>query len=141
MLASEGEFDMPAKDVVSAYFKAFNKHDAEAVAGLFAKSGTYIDSAVPSGVKGEAFKTYLRGHYAAFPDGRYRLLRTIEGRGGFVAFEWRFTGTNSGALGTTPATNRPVDICGSSMVQVRNGKIAWLHGYYDRRSMLKQLGV
>ena len=132
---------MPAKELVNAYFKAFNKHNAEAVTGLFAKRGTYIDSAVPAGVKGDAFKTYLRGHYAAFPDGRYRLLRSVENRDGLIAFEWRFTGTNTGALGAAAPTNRPVDVRGSSMVQVRNGKILWLHGYYDRRSMLKQLGV
>ena len=132
---------MPAKEVVRAYFRAFNKHDAAAVTALFGKGGTYVDSAVPSGVKGDALNKYLRNHYAAFPDGRYRLTRTIETRDGLVAFEWRFTGTNTGALDDVPATNRAVEILGSSMAQVRNGKIARLHGYYDRRAMFKQLGV
>jgi steroid delta-isomerase-like uncharacterized protein len=132
---------MPARELISAYFKAFNKHDAGAVAGLFGKSGTYADSAAPSGVKGPAIEEYLRGHYAAFPDGRYRLARSVEGREGLIAFEWRFTGTHAGALGAIAATNRAVDIRGSSMAQVRRGKIAWLRGYYDGRAMFKQLGL
>jgi steroid delta-isomerase-like uncharacterized protein len=132
---------MPAKEVVRAYFKAFNKHDAAGVAELFGKNGVYVDSAVPAGVKGEELNKYLRNHYAAFPDGRYRLTRMVETRDGLSAFEWRFTGTHTGAQDELPATNRAVDILGSSMVQIRNGKIAWLHGYYDRRAMFKQLGI
>jgi steroid delta-isomerase-like uncharacterized protein len=132
---------MATKDLVQAYFKAFNKHDAQGVAALFGKSGTYVDPAVPNGVKGDALQEYLRGHYAAFPDGRYRVIRKIASRDGLVAFEWRFTGTQAGALGNTAATNRPVDVLGTSMMKVRSGKIAWLHGYFDRRGMFRQLGL
>lgn len=51
---------MPTRTVVDTYFDAFNRHDPEAVAALFARGGTYIDSAVSSGVKGKALKGYLR---------------------------------------------------------------------------------
>ena len=132
---------MPAKTVIDTYFDAFNKHDPEAVAALFGRGGTYIDPAASSGVKGKALKDYLRGHYAAFPDARYRLLRTIVSANGLMACEWRFKGTNTGALGNSPATNRAVEVLGASVLQAKDGKIAWLHGYYDRRNLLKQLGT
>lgn len=132
---------MPARIIIDNYFDAFNKHDPEAVAALFARGGTYIDSAVSSGVKGKALTEYLRGHYAAFPDARYRLVQTIANRNGLMACEWRFKGTNTGPLGTSPATNRAVEVPGASILQTKGGKIAWLHGYYDRRNLLKQLGI
>ena len=132
---------MPTQTVIDKYFDAFNKHDPEAVAALFAGGGTYIDAAVSSGVKGKALKDYLRGHYAAFPDARYRLLRAIVNRDGFMACEWRFSGTNTGPFGDVPATNRAVKLPGASLLQAKGGKIAWLHGYYDRRHLFKQLGI
>ena len=131
---------MPARTVIDIYFDAFNKHDPEAVAALFGRGGTYADSAVSSGVKNQALKDYLRGHYAAFPDARYQVVRTVANRNGLMACEWRFKGTNSGPLGDSPATNRSVDVPGASILQAKSGKIAWLHGYYDRRNLLRQLG-
>lgn len=132
---------MPARTVIDIYFDAFNKHDPEAVAALFGREGAYIDPAASAGVKGKALTDYLRGHYAAFPDARYRLLRTIISPNGLMACEWRFKGTNTGALGNSPATNRAVEVPGASVLQAKGGKIAWLHGYYDRRNLLKQLGI
>jgi len=132
---------MPVQSVIDMYFDAFNKHDSEAVAALFARGGTYIDPAVSSGVKGKALREYLQEHYAAFPDARYRLLRIVVNRDGLTACEWRFKGTNTGPVGNSPATNRAVEVPGASILQAKGGKIAWLHGYYDRRNLLKQLGV
>jgi len=86
---------MPTKTIVDAYFSAFNKHDPDAVVALFGRGGTYTDPAVSSGVKGNALKDYLRGHYRAFSDARYRLLRMIVSRSGLMACEWRFAGTNT----------------------------------------------
>jgi len=135
------ELAMPTQTIIDRYFEAFNKHDPEAVAALFAGGGKYIDSAVSSGVKGKALKDYLRGHYAAFPDARYQLLRAIVNRNGLMACEWRFRGTNTGSLGDSPATNRSVELLGASILEAKGEKIAWLHGYYDRRNLFKQLGT
>lgn len=120
---------MPVGRVIEAYFDAFNTHHPEAVAALFGRGGTYVDSAVSSGVKGKALKDYLRGHYAAFPDARYRLILTVANRDGLMACEWRFRGTNTGPLGDSPATNRAVDVPGASVLQVKGSKIAWLPGF------------
>lgn len=132
---------MSARAIMEAYFDAFNKHDPKAVAALFSKGGKYIDSAVSSGVEGKAFEDYLQGHYAAFPDASYQLLQTIVDSDGLVSCEWRFKGTNTGPLGNSPATNRGVEVLGASILQVIGDKIAWLHGYYDRRNLLRQLGM
>ena len=132
---------MASRTLIDAYFRAFNKHDPDTVAALFGKSGAYVDPAASAGVKGRAIKEYLRAHFAAFPDARYRIVRIVTNREGLMAVEWRFRGTNTGPLGDSPATNRSVNVAGASILQARAGKIAWLHGYYDRRNLLKQLGL
>lgn len=132
---------MSAKTTVQAYFDAFNRHDPKAVAALFTNSGTYTDPAVSSGVQGELLEDYLQGHYAAFPDASYQLLQTVCEGDGLAACEWRFKGTNTAALGSLPATNRCVDVMGASVLRLTGDKIESLHGYYDRRHLLKQLGA
>jgi steroid delta-isomerase-like uncharacterized protein len=132
---------MPAPTLLDRYFSAFNRHDPEAVSALFGAKGIYVDLAVSAGVSGEALKEYLRSHYAAFPDARYRILRKILRREGPIAVEWRFQGTNTGPLGGRPASNRAVEVHGASFLEARAGKIRWLHGYYDRRGLLRQLGL
>lgn len=132
---------MSSRTIIDAYFRAFNKHDPEAVAALFGRSGVYIDPAVGAGVKGQALKDYLRAHYAAFPDARYWIVRAVANRDGLMAVEWRFRGTNAGPLGDSLATNRAVNLAGASILQTRASKIAWLHGYYDRRNLLEQVGL
>lgn len=127
--------------IVDQYFKAFNAHDPKAVAQLFGRTGKYVDPAVPAGVKGAALIDYLRAHYASFPDSRYRVVRITSSREGLTGFEWVFKGTNAGPLGDAPATNRKVEVPGASMMLVKNGAISWLHGYFDRRAMLRQLGL
>lgn len=132
---------MSARTVMDAYFEAFNQHDPQAVAVLFAEGGQYLDSAVGTGVAGKALEHYLQGHYAAFPDASYQILHAVADANGLAACEWRFRGTHKGPLGNAPATHRGVDVQGASFLQVVGDKIAWLHGYYDRRNLLRQLGM
>jgi steroid delta-isomerase-like uncharacterized protein len=132
---------MSSRSIIEAYFDAFNKHDPRAVVALFAKAGRYTDSAVSSGVEGKALEDYLQGHYAAFPDASYKILRIVCDSDGTAACEWLFKGTNTGPLGKSPATNRGVEVQGASILQVAEDEIVWLHGYYDRQHFLKQLGM
>ena len=130
-----------SQTLLDRYFDAFNRHDPKAVADLFGSDGTYVDPAVSGGVRGSGLEEYLRRHYAAFPDARYEILQIVAGGDGLTACEWRFTGTNSGPLGNAHATNRTVNVPGASVLLAGGDTIAWLHGYFDRRGMLKQLGL
>lgn len=127
--------------MLDRYFAAFNKHDPKAVAALFGASGTYIDPAVSSGVRGSELEEYLRHHYAAFPDARYEIRQVVEGGNGPIACEWSFTGTRSGVLGNAAPARRAVSVPGASLLQAGEDTIAWLHGSFDRRSMLTQLAL
>src|SRR5262249_40339195 len=60
----------------------------------------------------------------------------------FVALEVRITGTHSGPLRGLPATGRKVDfpLCGIFTFD-SNGKLAGERIYYDRATVLAQLGL
>lgn len=130
-----------SRTLLDRYFDAFNRHDPKAVATLYGTGGTYVDPAVSGGVRGAGLEEYLRHHYAAFPDARYEIRQIVAGGSGLIACEWRFTGTNGGPLVSAQPTNRTVTVPGASVLQAGEDTIVWLHGYFDRRGMLKQLGL
>ena len=62
--------------------------------------------------------------------------------GDHVAFEWEFSGTNTGPWGDgTAATGKPFAFTGASMFTVKDGKIAAQSDYYDALGFYKQLGL
>ena len=86
------------------------------------------------------FKEMVSGLLHAFPD----LCFTIEDQivaGDKVATRWTAKGTNSGALGTVPATGRHVQINGLILDRVVDGKVVERWEQWDQMAMLQQLGV
>ena len=61
---------------------------------------------------------------------------------GRVAFEWEFSGTNTGDWGDgTSATGKSFTLTGASMFVVQDGLIASQSDYYDALGFYKQLGL
>ena len=58
-----------------------------------------------------------------------------------VAFEWEFSGTNSGAWADgTAATGKRFRFPGASVFTIHDGLIVEQSDYYDSRDFFKQLG-
>ena len=58
-----------------------------------------------------------------------------------VAFQWTFSGTNTGAWGPdTPATNKSFSFDGVTFMRIKDGKIVYQGDYYDGYGFQKQLG-
>ena len=61
---------------------------------------------------------------------------------GRVAFEWDFSGTNTGAWADgSPASGKPFSFPGASVFEVKDGKIVSQSDYYDALGFYKQLGM
>jgi predicted ester cyclase len=56
--------------------------------------------------------------------------------------EWRWVvrGTNSGPLDGQPPTGRAITIEGCEIIEVKDGQIHAVRGYFDRLSISIQLG-
>ena len=133
-----------AEAVVAGYLAAWNAHDAAAAAAFLAEDVVYYDASVGTPLNGrEAAKAGVIDNFlAAAPDASWKMRGEPVVDGDRVAFEWEFSGTNTGPWGDgTPATGKPFAFTGASMFTVRDGRIATQSDYYDALGFYKQLGL
>lgn len=88
----------------------------------------------------EAMHAWLLSNLATFPDYREELESLI-GEGDFVAWRSRGVGTQRGALGPFPATDRVMDIVIIGMHRFEGGQVAETWTSWDNLAALTQLGL
>jgi len=89
----------------------------------------------------ESFKHVVVGFRAAVPDVKLEILQEIVD-GDKVVHQWRLTGNNTGEpfMGI-PATNKPIEFNGITIVRLENGKLAERWAQMDLLGLMTQLGV
>jgi steroid delta-isomerase-like uncharacterized protein len=133
----------PPKDVVAIYLNAWNTHDADAAAALLAEDVTFVDASVGTITGREAAREkVIAGFLNAAPDARWEVRGDMLVTGDRVAFEWTFSGTNTGAWADgTPATGKAFRFDGATVITVEDMLIATQADYYDALGFYKQLGL
>lgn len=129
--------------VVEAYLAAWNAHDINAAASHFADNVVYYDSSVGTPVEGKEAATtgVVASFINAVPDLKWVMRGEPVASGDQVAFEWEFSGTNTGAWGDgTAAANKPFSFTGASIFEIKGGAIVHQSDYYDALGFYKQLG-
>lgn len=129
--------------VVYGYLAAWNFHSIDRAARYFADDVVYFDASVGTPVQGKLAAT--NGVVANFINAVPDLIWGIRGRvitsGDQVAFEWDFSGTNTGSWADgTAATNKRFKFPGASVFEIRDGLIAEQSDYYDSLGFFRQLG-
>ncbi len=133
-----------ADTVVKAYVEAWNAHDSGKAASYFADKVVYFDASVGKPIEGrEAAKTGVIDNFLkAAPDAAWKMKGEPAVQGDRVAFEWEFSGTNTGAWADgTAATGKKFAFAGASVFDVKDGKIVSQNDYYDALGFFKQLGL
>lgn len=129
--------------IVKDYLAAWNAKDIDKAASYFADDVTYYDASVGTPVEGmaDAKAKVVASFINAVPDLKWEMLGDPIAQGDMVAFQWRFSGTNTAAWGdgTEPA-NKPFMFVGASVFSVKDGKIKTQSDYYDALGFYKQLG-
>jgi predicted ester cyclase len=84
----------------------------------------------------------LRATREAFPD-YVATVDQVVADGDHLAAGWRITGTHTGRHPQIPlpATNRPVDFSGCTMLEIEEGRIVRALNYIDVSAVMRQLGV
>ncbi|HRW15285.1 MAG: nuclear transport factor 2 family protein [Rhodobacteraceae bacterium] len=139
VLADDG-----AEAVVEAYLAAWNAHDSAAAAAFFAPDVVYYDASVGTPIEGrDAAKTGVIDNFlTAVPDASWKMKGAPVVQDGSVAFEWEFSGTNTGPWGDgTPATGKPFTLTGASVFRVKDGAITAQSDYYDALGFYQALGL
>ena len=114
---------MRPREVVRAWVEAFNRADADALAGLY-EEGAVNHQVAEDPVEGRA------AIHAMFADGFARatmvcLVENFFEDGEWAILEWR----------------DPLGLRGCGFFRVREGRIAFQRGYWDKLSFLKLHGL
>jgi predicted ester cyclase len=132
------------RDAYEQGIRFYNAGDVEGLVNLYTEDAMLV---TPYGTfEGRAaIREALSRDKAAFPD-RTVTRDVIVEQGDTIATEWTFAGTNTGPLimadGTElPPTGKRIEVKGMELVQVRDGKAAVHHQYWDNMAVSGQLGV
>lgn len=119
----------------------FNRHDMESAARNAVDNFTYKDRAQGIEMNSrQEFIDYLEGWISAFSDARISDPTYIDGGDKVVAI-WTAYGTNDGPFGDFPATGKKIETPICEILHFNEeGKMVSGELYYDRMTMLEQLG-
>jgi steroid delta-isomerase-like uncharacterized protein len=131
--------------VIQASFEAFNAHDLEQLSQRWAADFLAEQTGEPEPFNGQQHRMFLQGYLTAFPDA-YIEVTLLIAQGNYVVVHWTGTGMQTGPLRTPtgsviPATGKQVVLKVSETYELKGGKITHLWGFFDRVSLLGQLGV
>lgn len=138
---------MPAQDIAKRALDAFNRHDADAFAALYAEDAVAPDPQYAEPLRGrDAIRKDIEAFFQAFPDVQAKVVSDFLVNGDTVAFEVEITGTHTGPLvtpdGAIPATNRTVRLTGGRFLRVNGqGLVTDCRRYYDMAGIMQQLGL
>jgi steroid delta-isomerase-like uncharacterized protein len=128
-------------DAVNRYLEGWIVRDADQVLSTLTPDGTYEDPSSRRPVSGEAFRGYMKGLWAAFPDLTFETESIGEMGPDLVAAQWVMTGTNSGSMMGLPPTGKSVRVRGADFFRMKDGLIRSVTGYFDSRDIPTQLGL
>jgi steroid delta-isomerase-like uncharacterized protein len=93
---------------------------------------------VPPGIDG--CKALVSGYRTVFPDLHFTIEQQVAG-GDSVVSHWRGRGTHRAELMGIPATGKPIDVQGISVLHLENGKIYHQTTIWDALGLLQQIGA
>jgi steroid delta-isomerase-like uncharacterized protein len=85
-------------------------------------------------------KAYYAGFVTGFSNRKF-TVKSMFADGENLVKHWQFTGTHTGVFMGIPATGRTVNIEGSTIAKIVDGKIVEEQDFMDNMSFLKQLGI
>lgn len=123
------------------YIASWNTHDVEKIASFFTDDCVYDNLARGQIYRGkDQLKGWAKPSLDAIPD--FKLdITSLFASGELLACEWVMTGTLSEGSPELPATGKNFSVRGSTIVQLKNGKIQRNVDYWDLATFLRQVGL
>lgn len=121
---------------------AWNRHDGTQMAALIHEDGIYEDVAISRTFDRHSLPGLVAETEALSSDYKMAWISTIQ-EGGRYAIEWEMSGTNDGPILAlnAPATGRAWRVRGASLGLIDGGKIKRHSDYWNRSTLLQQLGL
>ena len=86
----------------------------------------------------EACKNYYMNYLNGFSDIEFTILEVI-GQGERIVKHWNFKGKHTGEFFGMPASGNKLNLSGTTLVTIKDGKIAREQDFFDMMSMVSQL--
>jgi steroid delta-isomerase-like uncharacterized protein len=133
--------ELSSEKIVSGLFEALNARDFARAAGAIAEHCEWVSIAAETTHVGPGpIVAGLREFVAAFPDWRAEVER-VTAQGTITVVEWASSGTFQGPFRGAKPNGKRFRRRGCSVAEVEGGKIVRYRDYYDRSSLLQQLGL
>jgi steroid delta-isomerase-like uncharacterized protein len=134
--------DKAAENVIQEWAAGWSTLGApEQFVSLFAEDCVYEDVAAGVALKGkEEVRGFHEESHVAFPDFTVELTsRAVSGNSAHA--QWTMTGTHLGLLFGVPPTGKKISVRGVSVFELRDDKVQTCSDYYDKSTLLGQLGM
>lgn len=132
-------FDLQIKSLRS-YVQAFNKHDAKAIAALYAEDSIFVERGESGSAGTAAIAKEYQTHFEEFPDASTAITRSWHW-GDAVLFEFTEGGTQTGPHGKDKGTGKKFGYVGASLLRFKtNGLVREDMTYSDELTKEVQVG-
>ena len=104
---------------------------------------TYTDPNFPKPVLASSLKEHWREEFSAYPDARFETVSLEAVSEHAWIYRWIVRGTHTGPIigfKDVPPTGRSFTLPGCDFIELRGGKVSSDVGYFDRLTLLSQLG-
>lgn len=133
--------EMQTEKMFREYLATWSTHDVEKMASFFTDDCVYENLASGQVYRGkDSLKAWAKMTFAMIPDFKVDA-RSLFASGDWLACEWVMTGTQTGEARGLPATGKSFKVRGSTIVELRDGKILRNADYWDSATWMRQLGV
>jgi steroid delta-isomerase-like uncharacterized protein len=107
---------------------------------MFIKDAVFRDPSAGAIQKKAAIIEYAKIMFLAFPDIKYDVTAQHDTGEGKIITEYTMTGTNKGPLPGMMPSSKSMKVDAVDIMEVEDGKIKALRGFFDRLAIAEQLG-
>jgi steroid delta-isomerase-like uncharacterized protein len=122
---------------------AWSSSDVDKLLPLFTDNVDYEDVTLGAANHGSnALRDFAAATFGGFTDLKFELKsRLVAADGKWGAMEWVMRGRQTKDFPGLPATNKPFEVRGATVVEFSNGKISRNSDYWDLATYMKQVGL
>jgi steroid delta-isomerase-like uncharacterized protein len=131
---------MEVPQVVKTYVETWSTGDIETSIALFGPDGTYSDPTTPEPIVARSLKEHWKAFYVGFPDQKFETVGLDAISDHVWVWRWIARGTHTGPFRGIPPTGRRITQPGCEFIEIRDGRIRNVVGYFDRLTLMTQLG-
>lgn len=125
--------------IIERYFEGWNAHDPEKIVGDVGEDSVFESDVTAGPIRGaDGLRQFAERYLAAFPDLNVRVDQQIASPNTVVT-RWTATGTHSAPVLGVPPTGRRIEVHGTDVTVIRDGRVVRGTSTWNAESLIRQL--